>query len=132
MSGTRFGGKKGDRRVGWYYFADDCVFLDGDELKSRGVSGPCTLGYKLLDSPLGVIVDGSISQFTTFALLPKALTDHSVCTENMASTLKGVALAAILGAVSGVTAQVSGSGSTTRYWDCCKPRYAYLLSTRPL
>lgn len=43
--------------------------------------------------------------------------------ENMASTLKSLALVAMLGAASGVSAQSSASGSTTRYWDCCKPRY---------
>jgi len=36
-----------------------------------------------------------------------------------------LAVAALSALVPYVTAQASGSGSTTRYWDCCKPSCAW-------
>lgn len=43
----------------------------------------------------------------------------------MSLPLKSMALAALMlsAAPLGASAQASGSGETTRYWDCCKPRY---------
>lgn len=44
----------------------------------------------------------------------------------MKTLLSGSALAVLaLSAASSVSAQASGSGSTTRYWDCCKPSCAW-------
>ncbi|KAK2801231.1 hypothetical protein FQN50_007791 [Emmonsiellopsis sp. PD_5] len=45
----------------------------------------------------------------------------------MAPSLKPLALAAtlLLSSATTISAQASGSGSTTRYWDCCKPSCAW-------
>jgi len=49
----------------------------------------------------------------------------------MAAIIRSTAILALLTSLATSVAAASGSGITTRYWDCCKPSYVSLVTHNP-
>lgn len=74
--------------------------------------------------------DHSIASFTPIFLIAKLFTSltsliHSIPRSTCKMFVSKAALFALLPFFLEVNSQVSGTGKTTRYWDCCKPSCAW-------